>query len=133
VKVIALAIHDDETALLLFLDDDNGVFYVIFGLSKISGESIDTLLAGQMGCIQRAMVACLEAGRIMRECRNMNHSLAEVALNDSLKMIQRAIIARDLSYYHVRFIPPQINKSLIHAREVASVATADLILQMFER
>jgi hypothetical protein len=48
-------------------------------------------------------------------------------------MLQRAIIARDLSYYHVRFIRPQLNKSLIHAGEVASVAAADLSLQTFER
>jgi threonine aldolase len=84
---------------------------VISGLSKRGGESIDTLLAGQMGCIQQAMVACSEAGRIMREWRNMSHSLPEVALKDSLNMLQRAIIALDLSYYHVRFIPHQLNKS----------------------
>jgi hypothetical protein len=48
-------------------------------------------------------------------------------------MLQRAIIVRDLSYYHVRFIRPQLNKSLIHAREVASVAAVDLNLQTFER
>jgi MULE transposase domain/SWIM zinc finger len=132
-KAIALATFFDESALPLFRDDDNGGFYVISGLSKRGGESIDTLLAGQMGCIQQAMVACSEAGRVMGEWRNMSHSLAEVALKDSFNMLQRAIIARDLSYYHVRFIPPQLNKSLIHAREVASVAAADLSLQTFER
>jgi hypothetical protein len=97
------------------------LIYVISGLSKRGREIIDTQLACQMGRIQRAMVAYSEAGRIMREWRNMSHSLAEIALKDSFNMLQRAIIARDLSYYHVRFVPPQLNKSLIHAREVASV------------
>jgi hypothetical protein len=69
----------------------------------------------------------------MREWRIVNHSLAELALKDSFNMLQRAIIARDLSFYHVRFIPPQMNKSLIHAREAASVAAEDLSLQTFER
>jgi hypothetical protein len=87
----------DESVLPLCRDDDNGGFYVISGLSKIGGESIDTLLAGQMGCIQRAVVACSEAGCIMREWRNMSHSLAEVALKDSFDMLQRAIIFRDIS------------------------------------
>jgi hypothetical protein len=81
------------------------------GLSKRGGESIDTLLAGQMGCIHQAMVAYSEASRTMREWMNMSHSLAEVALEDSFNMLQRAIIARDLPYYHVLFIPPQMNKS----------------------
>jgi hypothetical protein len=86
-----------------------------------------------MGCIQQAMVAYSEASRIMREWRNMSHSLAEVALKDSFNMLQRAITARDLFYYHVRFIPPQMNKSLIHAREAVPVAAADLSLQTFEK
>jgi hypothetical protein len=123
----------DESALPLFRDDDNGGFYVISGLSKRGDESIDTLLAGQMGCIQQAMVACSEAGRVMLEWRNMSHSLAEVALKDSFNMLQRAIIARDLSYYHVRFIPPQSYKSLVHSREVASIAAADLSSRTLER
>jgi MULE transposase domain len=72
-KAIALATYFDESALLLFRDDDIDGFYVISGLSKRGGESIETLLAGQMGCIQLAMVACSEAGRIMREWRNMSH------------------------------------------------------------
>jgi hypothetical protein len=59
----------------------------------------------------------------------MSHSLAEVALKDSLSMLEPAIIARDLFYYHVRFIPPQMNKYLIHAREVASVAATDFSLR----
>jgi SWIM zinc finger len=63
----------------------------------------------------------------------MSHSLAEVALKDSFNMLQRAIIARYLSCYHVRFIPPQFNKCLIHAREVAPVVDADLNLQTFGR
>jgi hypothetical protein len=79
-KAIALATFFDESALPLFRDDDNVVLYVIYGLSKRGGESIDTLLAGQMGCFQQAMVACTEAGRIMREWRNMSQSLAEAAL-----------------------------------------------------
>jgi hypothetical protein len=53
-------------------------------------ESIDTLLAGQMGCIQQAMVACSEADRVMRELRNVSHSLAEVGLEDSFNMRKRA-------------------------------------------
>jgi SWIM zinc finger len=132
-KAIALGTYFDESALPLFRDDDNGGFYVIFGLSKRGGESIDTLLAGQMGCIQQAMVAYSEASRIMRDWRNMGHSLGEVALKDSFNVLQRAIIARNLSYYHVRFVPPQMNESLIHAREAASVAAADLSLQTFKR
>jgi hypothetical protein len=59
------------SAFPLFRDDENGGFYVISGLSKRGGESIDTLLAGQMGCIQQSMVACSEAGRIVREWRNI--------------------------------------------------------------
>jgi hypothetical protein len=56
-KAIALATFFDESAFPLFRDDENGGFYIISGLSKRGGESIDTLLAGQMGCIQQAMVA----------------------------------------------------------------------------
>jgi hypothetical protein len=96
-KAIALATFFDNSAFPLSRDDDNGGFYVISGLSKRGGESIDTLFAGQMGCLQRAVVACSEAGCIMREWRNMSHSLAEVALKDSFNMLQRAITARDLS------------------------------------
>jgi hypothetical protein len=76
----ALASYFDESALPHFRDDDNCGFYVIYGLSKRGEESIDTLLTGKTGCTQQAMVACSDAGRIMRELRNMSHSLAEVAL-----------------------------------------------------
>jgi hypothetical protein len=55
------------------------------------------------------------------------------ALKDSFNMLQRAIFARELSYYHVRFIPRQLNKSLIKAREIAFVAASDLSLKTFER
>jgi hypothetical protein len=75
-KDIALATYFNKSALPLFRKDENGGLYVISGLSKRGGESIDTLLAGQMGCIQQEMAACSEAGRIMREWRNMSHSLA---------------------------------------------------------
>jgi MULE transposase domain len=126
-------VYFDESALPLFRDDENGGFYVISGLSERGGESIDTLLAVQMECIRQAMVACSEVGHIMREGRNMSHSLEGVALKDSFNMLQRAIIAWELNYYHVRFIPPRLNKSLIHAREVAFVAAANLSLQTSER
>jgi hypothetical protein len=38
-----------------------------------------------------------------------------------------------LSYYYVRFIHPQMNRSLIHARESASVAAAYFRIRTFER
>jgi hypothetical protein len=96
-KATALGTYFDKSALPVFRDDDNGGFSVISGLSKRGGEGIDTLLAGQMGCILQAMVAFSEASRIMREWRNMSHSLAKMTLK---KLVQH-VTAR---HYRTGFI-----------------------------
>jgi hypothetical protein len=68
-KAIAFVTYLDESALPFFRDNDSGRFYAISRISKRFAESIDTLLASQMGCLQQAMVVCSESGRIIREWR----------------------------------------------------------------
>jgi hypothetical protein len=72
----------------------------------------------QWSRIQRPAALCVNGGRSGAE-RLVQHTTSRR-------------IARDLSHYNVQFIS-QIYKYLIHARELASVAASDLILQTFER
>jgi hypothetical protein len=80
-KAIALATYFDESALPLFRDNDNSGFYVISGLLKEAGKVLIHCWPAKWGVSSKQWLRVLRP-RIVREWRNMSHSLAEVALKN---------------------------------------------------
>jgi hypothetical protein len=68
-KNIALDTYFDESPVLHFWDGENGGLNAISGLLKRVSESINSLFAHQMGCIQQVMVAYAQKSRITHERR----------------------------------------------------------------
>jgi hypothetical protein len=55
----------EESSVPLSRNDDSGGFYFISGMFKTGGERIDSLLAGQMGCINHARAVFSKVSQIM--------------------------------------------------------------------
>jgi hypothetical protein len=48
------------------------------------------------------------------------------------KRLTDAVVARDSSFYHVSFLPPVLNKSLVYARHLANEIVATVLSEEHE-
>ena len=63
----------------------------------------------------------------------MEGSAASKLFESIFKRLTDAVVARDSSFYHVRFLPPVLNKSLVHARQLANEIVANVLSDEQER
>jgi hypothetical protein len=63
----------------------------------------------------------------------MEGTVAYQMFESIFKRLTDAVVARDSSFYHVRFLPPVLNKSLAHSRQLANEILATVLSNEHER
>jgi hypothetical protein len=101
--------------------------------SRRSGHNTDDVLNGQQSRIEAVMILCSEASALLKTWTTLEGSVASQLFESIFKRLKDAVTARDLSFYHVRLIPPELNKFLVQAKRVANEIVSSVVSDEKER
>ena len=122
-----------RSTIPFYAPDGHGGFYMLSAGLRRSGHSIENVLNGHQDRIVAVMELCSEASALLGNWRTMEGSAASQLFESIFKRLTDAVVARDFSFYHVRFLPPVLNKSLVHARQLANEIVASVLSDEQER
>jgi hypothetical protein len=130
-----MALDDDiaKSSVPFHSPDGHGGFYLLSAASRRSGHHIDDVLNGQQSRIEAVMMLCSEASAFLNTWTTLQGSVASQLFESIFKRLKDAVTARDTSFYHVRLIPPVLNKSLLQAKRVANEIISSVVSDEQER
>jgi hypothetical protein len=79
------------------------------------------------------MMLCSEASAFLNTWTTLQGSVASQLFESIFKRLKDAVTARDTSFYHVRLIPPVLNKSLLQAKRVDNEIISSVVSDEQER
>jgi hypothetical protein len=128
-----VALDDEIAKSSVPFHSPDGRFYLLSAASRRSGHNIDDVLNAQQSRIEAVMILCSEASALLKTWTTLEGSVASQLFKSIFKRLEDAVTAQDLSFYHVRLIPPELNKLLVQAKRVATEIVSSAVSDEQER